>query len=310
MPISSAEVGPVAITGATGFLGSHLADAALGVGLPVVAAVRTPARAVSLAARGVTVAAADLADRDALTAAFAGCSAVIANAALAAGWTPQAPEAFQAANVIGTENTLRAAHAAGVRRVIYISSVAIYRSALTTLRDEDFPQRDPADTRFELMQLVTNPHYARTKAAAEHAAWRIADELGLQLTTLRPGPIYGSRDPKLTARYAQWMTRRVLPVPTLALPHVHAGDVAEAALRALERPASIGRAYNVTGESVGIYELLRAWRRQTGAGPWLLPIPVPVRVAFDNRRVQSELGLRFRSLEDGLQEVINAAVTP
>jgi nucleoside-diphosphate-sugar epimerase len=287
-------------------LGSHLARAALDAGLPTRGVVRTPAKAAWLADQGMALAQADLADPAALVAAFRGCDAVIANAALAAGWTPQAPEAFVQANVEGAANTLRAAAEAGVRRIIYISSVAVYRTRLGAPVGENDPQLDPDRPGWDLNRLTTDPHYSRTKTLAEREVWRLASALDLRLTVLRPGPIYGSRDDKLTARYAGWMKRRVLLAPTLALPHVHAGDVALAALAALKRPVSVGRVYNVTGRPERLLDLYRTWARLAGRGPLLVPVPVPLRVAFDNSRVERELEIRFRSLEDGLREVLAA----
>ena len=64
---------------------------------------------------------------------------------------------------------------------------------------------------------------------------------------LRPGPIYGSGDHKLTRSYARLMERRLVPAPAVELPHVHARDVAEAACGALANPGSSGRAYDITG---------------------------------------------------------------
>lgn len=296
---------PVALTGATGFLGSHLADLLLGRGTPLVAAVRNPAKASDLASRGAEVRVADLADEGTLVEAFAGCGAVIANAAIAVGWSRVEASAFEV-NVTGTENTLRAAAKAGVTRVVYVSSIAVYRTRLQIDTPEDHPQLDGERRELDLSQFTTNLDYSRSKARAERRAWALARELGLDLTVVRPGPIYGPRDGKMTDRYASWMRRPVLFAPTVSIPHGHAGDVALAIAGALDNPASSGQAYNTTGPSVGVYEFLSAWKRLAGAGPVLVPIPVPVRVAYDNRAAERDLGARWRSIEDGIQSVLDA----
>ena len=73
---------PVALTGATGFLGSHIAEALLAAGLPVRGVVRNPEKGAWLAAKGMALRRADLAETDAMTSAFGGSQLLIANAAL------------------------------------------------------------------------------------------------------------------------------------------------------------------------------------------------------------------------------------
>jgi dihydroflavonol-4-reductase len=114
----------VAVTGATGFLGRYVVEALLGRGSRVVGVVRNPGRVPALAAR-IELRAADLADPRALAAGFAEADAVVSNAALFslrnARW-----EDHQRANVEGTTNVFDAAAAAGVSRIVHVSSVAVY----------------------------------------------------------------------------------------------------------------------------------------------------------------------------------------
>ena len=239
-----------------------------------------------------------------LAAAFEGADALIANAALAPGWVKHDDRAFIQANIVGTDNTLRAAHDAGVRRIVLVSSVAVYRTRLRTPMDEDTPKVDPENPRFELSQITTDARYARTKAAAERLAWRLHDELDLQITSVRPGPIYGPRDHKVTARYGRWNDRRITVAPTARVPHVHALDASDAIAACLETPSSIGQAYNLGGTSESIYNILRTWRRIAGGGARLLPLPLPLGVRFDDRRAERELGFSPRPIEDGLTDCV------
>jgi nucleoside-diphosphate-sugar epimerase len=286
----------VAITGATGFLGSHLVEV-LREHHDVRGVVRTPGKGAHL---GIELAKADLSDRAALAEGFAGCDALIANAALAPGWKKPSAEEFIEANVRGADNQLMAAVDAGVKRIVWISTVAVYRTRLFTALTEEAEKIDPDQPRFDWNNLTTDPGYARSKAAAERLAWKRAEEHGLQLTALRPGPIYGERDPKMTARYGRMLDRRVMLAPTVRLPHVHAGDVALAALGALDNPASAGRAYNTTGKSVSIRAFLQAWKRARGARTLLIPVPVPVRIAFDDSAAERDLGFRSRPISEAV----------
>src|SRR5262245_53119066 len=135
----------IAVTGATGFLGRYIVDTLLARGARVVGVVRNPDRVPALAARGVELRRADLAQPDRLLAGFHGIDAVDPNAALFSlrntSW-----KAHLAANIEGTRNVIEAAAAAGVPRVVQISSVAVYRGRQQPCINEDHPQHS-ADSR-------------------------------------------------------------------------------------------------------------------------------------------------------------------
>lgn len=290
----------VAITGATGFLGSHLVEAVLTAGEDARGVVRAPERGTR---RGAELVRGDLGDPGSLRAAFAGCDAVVANAALST--RKSAPwAAFEAANLDGVRNTLTAAADAGVRRVVLISTVAVYRARVGTRNGVDTPLLTDGRVPFTATMLTTNWRYSLSKARGEALAWRIAQERGLELTVLRPGPIYGPRDTKLTVMYATWMRRRLVLAPTLRMPHVHGADVARAVVGALGNPASAERAYNVTGPSASIHEVLSVWKRVTGAGPLLVPVPLPLTMSFDDREAERDLGFAARPVEAGIRDVL------
>jgi nucleoside-diphosphate-sugar epimerase len=286
----------VAVTGATGFLGRYIVDAVLARGARVIGVVRNPDRVPELAARGVELRRADLADRDGLASGFAGADAVVSNAALFslrnARWRDH-----ERANIQGTQNVFDAIAEAGVKRVVQVSSVAVYRAHRPPV-DEDAPQLG-ADTR----RTFTNA-YAISKALSEQLAWRLAERHGLALTAVRPCAIYGAFDPNFTAVFRRLMGFPLSIMPAgLRLALVYAGDVAEGIARALERPASVGRAYNVTGDDLPVWEFARAWRDAGGpSARLLLPIPVPLVRMFDNRRAERDLGWRNRPFVDALRE--------
>lgn len=290
----------IAITGASGFLGRHLVAASRAAGHDPIAVVRRPER---VADPDVAVAKADLSDLGALSQALEGADVLVANAALSPGHARPSDEDYTTANLLGAKNHLEAALLAGVSRVVWISTVAVYRTRLLRRVDESGLLRTP-DTRFDWSHLTTDPRYSRTKAEAERLAWAMAASNPLELTVLRPGPIYGPGDPKLTARYAASVQRRVVFAPTVAVPHVHARDVADAAVRAASLQASVGRAYNVTGESVSPFHILRTWSRLAGTGCRVVPVPLPLRIAFDDTRAMQELRFRSRSIEEGIHSML------
>lgn len=287
----------IALTGATGFLGSHIAIELARRGAHVRGVVRTPSKGDWLAeAHGVRFARADLGDRDSLKAAFDGADIVVSNAAAVG--TGKTYEAFYEANVQGTENVMQAIAEAGVPRAVVVSTIGVYKTRLLGRNDESTPMLQGRER--ALSSLFTDWRYSSTKAEAERRAWDLAAEHGIDLTTVRPGPIYGERDDKLTTRYAKALKRRVVFAPTLKLPHVHAGDVAQVIAAALEREISVGRAYNVVGDNYSPHRIAHTWRRLAGTGPTIVPLFVPLSGRFDDQRAREELGYRPRSLEEGL----------
>src|SRR5437762_4314088 len=156
----------VAVTGATGFLGRYLVDGLLARGARVIGVVRNPGRVPGPAARGVELRQADLGERDGLARGFAGAQAVVSNAALFS-LRNRSWEDHQRANIQGTENVFGALADAGVRRVVHVSSVAVYRAHRPRVA-EDAPQLTP-DTR----RTLTNA-YSVSKALSEQLAWRLA----------------------------------------------------------------------------------------------------------------------------------------
>jgi nucleoside-diphosphate-sugar epimerase len=295
----------IAVTGATGFLGRYIVDVLLRRGAHVIGVVRNPDRVPELAQRGVEMRQADLAEPDRLTRGFHGAAAIVSNAALfsvrrLAALSRRNWEEHQRLNIQGTGNVLDAAAAAQVKRVVHISSVAVYAGGGRGQLTEDHPQlsertrRNPTNT------------YSISKALSEQLAWRLAAHHGLDLTTIRPCGIYGAFDPNFMAIF-KWLMRVPITIfpAFLHLPFVYAGDVAEAVARALENPVAIGKAYNTTGEDHSLWEFAGAWKAAGGKSPlFMVPLPVPVRRSFDHSRATQDLNWRNRSYLEGLRETL------
>ena len=300
----------VAVTGATGFLGRYIVEVLLARGARVIGVVRNPDRVPDLARRGVELRRADLAERDQLVKGFSGADAVVSNAALFAvrkmvGLGNAVWEEHHRTNIQGTRNVFEAMQAAGVTRVVHVSSVAVYGRRLHTRIDEDQPQLSEQTRRtpFNAYQL--------SKALSERLAWRLAAEHGLQLTAVRPCGIYGAFDPNFMPVFKRLLGLPVTIFPVmLHLPLVYAGDVAEAIALSLERDVAIGKAYNVTGDDYPISEFVRAWTLAGGTTPWLtIPLPVPICQSFDHSRITRDLGWRNRPFVEALRETLAREAT-
>lgn len=287
----------IAVTGASGMIGVYICRSLLRAGATVVGVVRNPEKAAFLAAEGVTFRKADLADTAALTRAFDGCDAVIANAAMyvamksMSAWTEH-----EKANLDGTRNVFDAAHKAGVKRVVQISTFGIYKWSILRTLNEESPQLDG--------KRRQGGPYRASKQASERMAWDMSASLGLDLTTLRPTAVYGARDDNTMRPIYKLLRLPVLPLPSISFPFVYAGDVADAVVGALRNDASIGQAYNVGGAGHQVADFLKAVVSAAGHGPKVLGLPMPVRIRIDNSKAEHDIGFRNRLPEEALAEII------
>lgn len=277
----------IAVTGANGFLGRHIVRALLAAGHNVVAVVRDPTSAAALLPAQAALRAADLADASALRQAFTDCDAVIANAVIKDNWFDST---IVQRNATGAEHVCAAAKQSGAQRVIHISATAVYRRP-SGLVSEDGPvhtaQRTP----------VFFQRYHLSKAATERVVWRHSVECGLEVTALRPNFLVGDDDggPWPTARSMAERRLRAWPLGIEA-DVAHASDVAQALVRCLHDPTrTVGKAYNVTGRPLASWRVWRHLREQDAAVPGLtIPVWTPLKLRFDNRRAQRDLGFEAR----------------
>jgi NADH dehydrogenase len=284
----------IAVTGATGFFGRYIAEELIARGSRVIGVVRNPSRGPDLAAKGVEFRVADLRDRESLTKAFEGVDAIVANA----GVTPQRTDSdYYETNAGGTENVFRGAQQAGVRRVVQVSSVAVYRRVLRNVsEDGDFPSRRA--------RFGPGGAYRLSKALAESLAGRIGEEADLQMTIVRPGQMFGVRDVFLS-RLGRFLGGRVTVWPLgFWIQLLYARDAAWAIAQTLSDERAIGKVYNLTGPRVSFPEIVQAWRRAGGQVASLsIPFPFPFRICWSSERAIRELGWTYTPLVEAFQEV-------
>jgi predicted dehydrogenase/nucleoside-diphosphate-sugar epimerase len=221
--------GRVLITGASGLIGCRTAEVlSQRDGWEVRALVHNPGGASRLARLGVDMVQGDLRRREDLERAVAGCDAVVHCAYGRSGG--QRRETFQA-TVGGTRDLARAAHAAGVRRFVHLSTLAVHGYQVEGVIDEATPVRPRSDD------------YAKSKAKAERVLAALARE-GLAAVVLRLGNVYGPFSSPYTIRPVQLMAAGVpvlLGEGDTPSNTVYVDNVVAAIDRALTAPAEAVR---------------------------------------------------------------------
>ncbi len=230
------------VTGATGMLGSHIAEKLVGGGRTVHALVRPGSDTRFLRDLGVTLVEGDLTDPIACTRAVRGAEVVYHSAAKVGDWGPW--KDFQSSCIDATRNLAEAALAARVPRFLHISSTSAYGH--------------PADGSPPVVETAPMGQnvwfwdaYTHSKVESEKILWNLAHSRGLPVTVIRPSWLYGERDRTTTARLVgRLRDGRVLLIGSGENPlsAVYAGIVADAALLAAADPGSAGEAYNITNQ--------------------------------------------------------------
>lgn len=315
----------LAVTGASGLLGSTLCRLARERGWQVRGLVRTRPDADELERLGVTAVLGDVLDPGSLRTLLAGADAVVHAAALLGGsYARRDADAFERVNAGGTRAVLAAADTAGVGRTVHVGSIAYLQSPTITVSETSpVPWPPPDET-----------PYARSKRHAIEAALA-ALAGGQDVVELVPGAIYG---PGANAERAlaptsfnslllRALTGELTRYARVRFPWSTVDEVADVALRAIADGAP-GRRYLATGpmgDAVTVPAFLDRARALAGLGPGVeevapsddpsfelefgsialiarRPVPEPL---VDNRATIAELGYRPTPLDDGLRATID-----
>jgi UDP-glucose 4-epimerase len=279
----------ILVTGASGFIGSHVIDVLWARGHTAVNfdRVESPHDVPG----GVETVIGEATDADALASAMQGCDAVIHLAAMADVNDVQAdPEGAELANSRATLAVLEAARRAEVKRVVYGSTIWVY---------SDCPETDVC----EATRLEPPAHlYTATKLAGELYCRSYAELYGVEYTVLRFGIPYGPRARGATVLAA--FTEKALQGEPLTVAgsgdqtrrFVYVEDLADGIVRAALEPAAANRVYNLSGsETTTILEIAQTVRELVGDAEI---VHTPARTGdfggkeVSNERALAELGWR------------------
>jgi len=173
--------------------------------------------------------------------------------------------AYRRVNVDGTRRLAEQAAAAGVRRLVFLSSVKVNAERTTDhpCTERDIPRPEDA--------------YGMTKWEAEQALRQIEQATGLEVVILRPPLVYG---PGVKGNFLRLMklVARGLPVPFASVRNqrsmIYIGDLVDAILACVRAPAAAGQTYLVSdGTDISTPELVSSIGRAMGVSPRLFPFP-------------------------------------
>jgi len=254
---------PVLVTGASGFLGWHVARVLEERGYCVRALARPGSRITGLEAEIVT---GDLRDADSLKRAIGGCGLLFHVAADYRLWARRPAELYQS-NVEGTRNLLEAARRAGVQRAVYTSTVGTI----------GIPQDGLGDERTPVSLADMAGAYKRSKFLAEQVALEFAAS-GFPVTVVNPTAPVGDHDVKPTPTgqiILDFLNSRIPAFIDTGLNVVDARDVAEGHLLALVRGRP-GERYILGSENLSLAQILQTLARITGRKAPVTRLPYAV----------------------------------
>lgn len=312
------------LTGATGFVGSHVARQLIDAGHQVVASVRSPEKASQLAALGVQLHKGDVTDKESMRAPMSGVDGVFH----IAGWykvgVRDKSEAYKI-NVEGTRNVLALMQELKIPKGVYTSTLAVNSDTGSKLVDENY--------RFSGQHLSV---YDQTKAEAHLVAEEFIRQ-GLPLVIVQPGLIYGPGDTSSVRTTLIQFLKRQLPLmpEQTAFSWAHVDDIARGHIQAMQK-GQPGQSYLLCGPAHTFIEAMQIASETSGvplpglrAKPGMLKamsalmavvekvIPLPesytgeglrivagVTYLGDNSKAKRELGFAPRPLREAWVETI------
>jgi dihydroflavonol-4-reductase len=312
------------VTGATGLIGTHVVEQLVDEGYDVVALTRSRSNASHLPEEA-TVVEGDITNKASMREPMTGVDGVYHIAA----WfytTPGSREVEKAEriNIEGTRNVLELMDDLDIPKGVYTSTTGVYPGTSGETLDESIDPPRP-----------TWSKYARTKWEAHFEVARPLMEDGLPLVIVQPSGVYGPHGGTSTELFRNYLTGDVPMIPrNWAMAYDHAEDIAQAHLKAMEE-GTPGEEYIISSQARTMVELLECAEEITG-----IPAPRPVPDAVfatlatvmrnvervttppegfesealdllagrqwyvDNSKAKRELGVEFRSLEEGLRDYL------
>jgi len=316
------------VLGATGLIGFHITQALRRRGLRPRALVRDALRARALHGDGVDLVVGDITDPASLQGAFNDVDLVFHAAGIPEQWVRD-EGVFERVNHQGCRHVAQAAAAAGVRRLVFLSTIDVFEPEPDQSIHEQCARRTQARSAYE-----------RSKQAADlHLQTQYPPSGPLEIVYLHPCAIYGPGPTKSrgTNDFVKEVKARQIPILIPGgMPLVLAADVGEAAVRAAER-AQPGERFVLAGPWISLKDLAQQVHQHLDYGrvPPVLPLPVARAVSTvtqswsrlaggaplvprgqlealqwgakpDARRAREQLEMTFTGLDTGLRQLLDS----
>ncbi|MBC7809777.1 MAG: NAD-dependent epimerase/dehydratase family protein [Burkholderiales bacterium] len=316
------------ITGATGFVGGHVARQLIEGGHVVIALARNPAKASDLTALGVTVVPGDITDKASMREPMTGVDGVFHVAAWYEVGLKDSSMAYRI-NVEGTRNVLELMRELNVPKGVYTSTLAVFSDTDGKVVDESYRYAGGANGH--------NSEYDRTKWLAHYEVALPMMREGLPLVIVQPGVVYGPGDASAMGETVRDYLRGKLPMVPQKAAYAwgYIDDIAHAHILAMDK-GKAGETYIIAGPVHTFIEALDIAQKVTGIPPSRLhPSPtmmkataammsainriVPLTGMFhpetlrsiagatyigSNAKARRELGYAPRSLEEGFRQTL------
>lgn len=280
--------GEALVTGASGFLGGHLANRLAAEGQSVRALVRQASDVSRLVDReGIRIVYGDLDDPEGLRECVEGVSEIYHCAARSSDWGKG--EAFRSANVSGVENLVELAMGnEGFRRFLHVSTTDVY----------GYP-RIPGDESLGVERVGLR--YNESKIEGEEVLWRAFNKFGFPVTILRPATIYGPYSKSIVKEiydHLKWRGMLLVDGGESSAGLVYVDNLVDAAVSASKVPNTVGKAYNITDDETV------SWKRFVGE----LAGGMGVKPPFLN--VSENFALRLGGFFEGVWRRLNISSRP
>ena len=257
----------VFVTGASGFVGSHLVERLIRQGAAVRALVRPTSQIGHLRGLDIDWLDGDLGDSEKLKRGMDGCDVVYHCAAATNGsWSD-----YLEATIRGTDRLLAAAAAVAVKRFVYLSSLSVY--GVSQFKDHEWVTEDAPYEPYPEQR----GDYTRSKIEAEKLVLEYGRERGLPITILRPGTIYGPRGKVFFPQVGYALKNKIFLIigpGNHLLPLAYVENVVDAICLAGICEEAVGQIYNIVDDSkITQQQYLNELIQRTGLKALTLHVP-------------------------------------
>ncbi len=241
------------VTGANGFIGSHVVSVLLKRGHMLTCLLRDPSHA-RAGLKGATLARGDVTERESMRESMRGADAVVHLAGLYKIGNVDKVR-MRAINVDGARNTLELAAELSVQKIIHISTVGVFGNTRGRVVDETY----------RAVQNELTSEYEKTKWAAHYEIAEPLQKRGAPVIIVQPGGVIGAGDTSpLTSFYDFYFRRTPMMLGAKSgITWAHVDDVAEGIALALER-GRVGEAYVIAGPPLTYRDAMQLWEKITG----------------------------------------------